>query len=61
MEEWQQFLRDTWELAEDLPTEAFPNESQASVKSALPGIVAVGQEMGSWDLVELLPACSELH
>lgn len=54
-------MRDTWELAQDLPTEAFPNESQASVKSALPGIVAVGQEMGSWDLVELLPALSELH
>lgn len=45
---------------EDLPKEAFPNEPQASVKSVLPGIMAVGQEMGSWDLMELLPALTEL-
>lgn len=58
MEEWQLFLIDAWELVEDLPTEAFPNESQASVKCALPGILAVGQEMGSLDLVKFPPAHS---
>lgn len=58
MEEWQLFLTDTWELVEDLSTAAFQNESQASVKSALPGILAVGQEVGSLDLVKFLPAHS---
>lgn len=55
MEERQLVLIDAWELVEDLPTEAFPNKSQTSVKSALPGILAVGQEMGSLDLEKFLP------
>lgn len=54
MEERQLFLIDAWELVEDLPTGAFPNKSQASLKSALPGVLAVGQEMGSLDLVKFL-------
>lgn len=58
MEERQLFSIDAWELLENLPTEAFPNASQASVKSALPGILAVDQEMGSLDLVKFLPAHS---
>ena len=58
MEEWQLFSIDAWELVGYLPTEAFPNESQASVKSDLPGILAVGREMGSLDLVKFLPAHS---